>query len=82
MCLHLKLLDIDHPLTFEVSKLRQIEAHRVEIYCDISGTEEYTPLANFATYGLALRAHVRGLGSDLGGQRFEPFRGLKRAIQF
>ena len=27
MCLHLKLLDIDHPLTFEVSKLRQIEAH-------------------------------------------------------
>ena len=27
MCLHLKLLDIDHPLTFEVCKLRQIEAH-------------------------------------------------------
>ena len=27
MCLHLKLLDVDHPLTFEVSKLRQIEAH-------------------------------------------------------
>ena len=27
MCLHLKLLDIDHSLTFEVSKLRQIEAH-------------------------------------------------------
>ena len=27
MCLHLKLLDIDHPLTFEASKLRQIEAH-------------------------------------------------------
>ena len=24
---HLKLLDIDHPLTFEESKLRQIEAH-------------------------------------------------------
>lgn len=59
-----------------------INHHRVEIYCDISGTEEYTPLANFATYGLALRAHARGLGSDLGGQRFEPFRGLKRAIQF
>ena len=27
MSLHLKLLDIDHPLTFEKSKLRQIEAH-------------------------------------------------------
>ena len=29
MCLHLKFLDIDHPLTFEVRKLifRQIEAH-------------------------------------------------------
>ena len=24
---HLNLLDIDHPLTFEMSKLRQIEAH-------------------------------------------------------
>ena len=27
LCLHLKLLDIDHPLTFEVCKLGQIEAH-------------------------------------------------------
>ena len=27
MSLHLKLLDIEHPLTFEESKLRQIEAH-------------------------------------------------------
>ena len=27
MALHLKLLDVDHPLTFEESKLRQIEAH-------------------------------------------------------
>ena len=27
MSLQLKLLDIDHPLTFEESKLRQIEAH-------------------------------------------------------
>ena len=27
MSLHLKLLDIDQPLTFEESKLRQIEAH-------------------------------------------------------
>ena len=26
MCLHLKFLDVDHPLTFEVSKLEQIEA--------------------------------------------------------
>ena len=29
MSLHLKLLDIDHPLTFEESKLRQIEAHNL-----------------------------------------------------
>ena len=27
MFLHLKLLDIDHPVTFVESKLRQIEAH-------------------------------------------------------
>ena len=27
MSLHLKFLDIDHPFTFEESKLRQIEAH-------------------------------------------------------
>ena len=27
MSLHLKLLDIDHPLSSEESKLRQIEAH-------------------------------------------------------
>ena len=27
MSLHLKLLDIDHPLTFEESKSRQIETH-------------------------------------------------------
>ena len=27
MSLHQKLLDIDHPLTFGESKLRQIEAH-------------------------------------------------------
>jgi len=27
MSLNLKLLDIDHPLTFEESKIRQIEAH-------------------------------------------------------
>ena len=36
MCLHLKLLDIDHPLTFEVCKLRQIEAHAL-IYLSGSG---------------------------------------------
>ena len=33
--LHLKLLDIDHPLTFEESKLRQIEAHAL-IYLSIT----------------------------------------------
>ena len=27
LCLHLKLLDLGDPLTFEVSKLRPIEAH-------------------------------------------------------
>ena len=36
MCLHLKLLDIDHSLTFEVCKLRQIEAHAL-IYLSGSG---------------------------------------------
>ena len=34
MSLHLKLLDIDHPLTFEESKLRQIQAHAL-IYLSI-----------------------------------------------
>ena len=37
MSLHLKLLDIDHPLTFEESKLRQIEAHAL-IYLRKWGT--------------------------------------------
>ena len=36
MCLHLKLLDIDHSLTFEVCKLRQFEAHAL-IYLSGSG---------------------------------------------
>ena len=35
MSLHLKLLDVDHPLTFEESKLRQIEAHAL-IYLSTS----------------------------------------------
>ena len=39
MSLHLKLLDIDHPLTFEESKLRQIEAHAL-IY--LSSQKEMT----------------------------------------
>ena len=34
MSLHLKLLDIDHPLTFEESNLRQIEAHAL-IYLSV-----------------------------------------------
>ena len=50
-----------------------------EIYCDISGTEEYTPFAKLP-YGPAPRAQargldpwfghvvwIRGLGPDLGG---------------
>ena len=40
--------------------------HRVEIYCDKSGTEEYTPFAKLPC-GPAPRAQGRGLGSDLGG---------------
>ena len=39
MSLHLKLLDIDHPLTFEESKLRQIEAHPLIYLSTISGNE-------------------------------------------
>ena len=27
MCVHLNLLDIDHPFTFELSKLRPVEAY-------------------------------------------------------
>ena len=38
MSLHLKLLDIDHPLTFEESKLRQIEAHAL-IYLSVRQSE-------------------------------------------
>ena len=40
--------------------------HGVEIKCDISGSEEYTPFAKLL-YGPAPRAQTRGLGSDLGG---------------
>ena len=43
MSLHLKLLDIDHPLTFEESKLRQIEAHAL-IY--LSFVTTYHPAVN------------------------------------
>ena len=39
MSLHPKLLDIDHPLTFEQSKLRQIEAHAL-IYLRVGRTDE------------------------------------------
>ena len=35
--------------------------HRVEMYCDISGTEEYTPFANLP-FGPAPRAQARCLG--------------------
>ena len=35
MSLHLKLLDIDHPLTFEKSKLREIEAHALIYLSDL-----------------------------------------------
>ena len=41
MSLRLKLLDIDHPLTFEESKLRQIETHAL-IY--LSMTEHLSQL--------------------------------------
>ena len=44
MSLHLKLLDIDHPLTFEPSKLRQIEA-RALIYLSCGVFTIYTDSA-------------------------------------
>ena len=48
MCLHLKLLDIDHPLTFEVSKLRQIETHAL-IYLSTESHNHFTTSLNFET---------------------------------
>ena len=50
MSLHLKLLDIDHPLTFEESKLRQIEAHDL-IYLSINLTF-VAPCGDFNGYSL------------------------------
>ena len=44
MCLHLKLLDVDHPLTFEVRKLRKIEAHAL-IYLSSCTFPSRTPRA-------------------------------------
>ena len=47
MSLHLKLLDIDHPLTFEESKLRQIEAHAlIYLSCLSIFTHGQTPTKN------------------------------------
>ena len=62
--LHLKLLDIDHPLTFKESKLRQIEAHAL-IYLTYL-TIGHTPLSSggFATSRLcafAFKGHVLGV---------------------
>ena len=48
MSLHLKLLDIDHPLTFEESKLRQIEAHAL-IYLSV-----ILPVCNFFLHSLTV----------------------------
>ena len=45
MSLHLKLLDIDQPLTFEGSKLRQIEAHAL-IYLSASHDTKLPPYYN------------------------------------
>ena len=55
MSLHLQLLDIDHPLTFEESKLRQIEAHAL-IY--LSGTHRGSTIDI-----LTLKLNVRGFDS-------------------
>ena len=45
MSLHLKLLDIDHPLTFEESKLRQIEAHAL-IYLSVKKGNKWRTISN------------------------------------
>ena len=69
--LHLKLLDIDHPLTFKESKLRQIEAHAL-IYLTYL-TIGHTPLSSggFATSRLcafAFKGHVLGVEGREGGR--------------
>ena len=44
MSLHLKLLDIDHPLSFEQSKLKQIKAHAlIYLSATICRIRENTP---------------------------------------
>ena len=65
MSLHLKLLDIDHPLTFEESKFRQIEAHAL-IYLrmfDISGrgyvyTDDKTTMRCSKRFKLLNATHI------------------------
>ena len=44
MSLHLKLLDIDHPLTLEESKLTQIEAHSLIYLSFLQRVKRYFPL--------------------------------------
>ena len=60
MSLHLKLLDIDYPLTFEESKLRKIEAHAL-IYLRISlliaGTTSTKSLSSLT--GRKLRLYLK-----------------------
>ena len=50
MSLHLKLLDIDHPLTFEASKLRQIEAHGLIYLSAPQGKEDMKRLLGFVQF--------------------------------
>ena len=49
MSLHLKLLDIDHPRTFEESKLREIEAHSL-IYLSAWLFSQSTAISILRTY--------------------------------
>ena len=51
MSLHLKLLDIDHPLTFEESKLRPIEAHAL-IYLSKDALSVWTNLGKHSVVRL------------------------------
>ena len=50
MSLHLKLLDIDHPLTFEASKLRQIEAHGLIYLSAPQSKEDMKRLLGFVQF--------------------------------
>ena len=67
MSLHLKFLDIDHPLTFEESKLRQIEAHALIYLSDLN----CSPLSKRLEQANNLKAKTWGQKQQEKKQRFE-----------